>query len=203
MTTKLSPYAPPPPLRSALIKNVTDAIPPIDELEQLQAELKLIKQRTLERAKKAGEDMKTIEESMRRMKEKEKGKARAIDKVKRERDSRSLFCPQDACLASSDRVRLYQPQPHNVLACVFKTFRQFVHSTPLFTCRTGECAHTDTPMPDSDESRSPYSVSSKLRATPHPAVPLPSSSSRSSVDPRRLYVVPCLTLFFPNVQQAC
>lgn len=86
MSTKLSPYTPPPPLRSALIKNVPDAIPPIDELEQLQAELKLLKQRTMERAKKAGEDLKTIEESMRRIKEKEKGKARALEKVKRERD---------------------------------------------------------------------------------------------------------------------
>ncbi|KAF8352206.1 histone acetyltransferases subunit 3-domain-containing protein [Amanita rubescens] len=135
MSTKLSPYTHPPPLRSALIKNVTDAIPQIDELEQLQYELKLLKQKTLERVKKAGEDLKTIEESMRRMKEKEKGKARAIDKVKRERDY--------------------------------------------------------TPIPDSDESRStsaPYSVSSKLRSTPHPTVPLPSSSSRPTVDPRRLTV---------------
>ncbi|KAK2460685.1 hypothetical protein APHAL10511_007155 [Amanita phalloides] len=133
MSTKLLPFTPPPPLRSALIKNVTDAIPPIDELEQLQSELKLLRERTFERAKKAREDLKTIEESMRRMKEKEKGKARAI--VKWERDC--------------------------------------------------------TPAPDSDESRSasaPYSLSSKLRATPHPAVPLASSSSRSSIDPRRLTV---------------
>lgn len=89
MSTKLSPYAHPPPLRSALIKNITDAVPPNDDLEQLQHELKLLKQKTLERVKKAGEDLKTIEESMRRMKEKEKGKARAIDKVKRERDCTS------------------------------------------------------------------------------------------------------------------
>ncbi len=89
MSTKLSSYTHPPPLRSALIKNVTDAIPQIDELEQLQYELKLLQQKTLERVKKAGEDLKTIEESMRRMKEKEKGKARAIDKVKRERDCTS------------------------------------------------------------------------------------------------------------------
>jgi hypothetical protein len=120
MTTKLSPYAPPPPLRSALIKNVTDVIPPIDELEQLQTELKHIKLKTLERARKAGEDLKTIEESMRRMKEKEKGKARAIDKVKRERDCRSLCCSQDACLAFHYRVRLYRPRPPIVLTCVFQ-----------------------------------------------------------------------------------
>lgn len=41
---------------------------------------------SLARSKKAGEDLKAIEESMRRMKEKEKGKAKAIEKVKRERD---------------------------------------------------------------------------------------------------------------------
>ncbi|KIO05609.1 hypothetical protein M404DRAFT_8994 [Pisolithus tinctorius Marx 270] len=39
----------------------------------------------MERAKKAGEDLKTLEESMRRMKEKVKGKAKAMEKVNRER----------------------------------------------------------------------------------------------------------------------
>ena len=48
------------------------------------------------RAKKAGEDLKTIEESMRRLKEKEKGKgkARAVDKVKREPRDCMCLCPQ-------------------------------------------------------------------------------------------------------------
>ncbi|KAF8626281.1 hypothetical protein AX15_004953 [Amanita polypyramis BW_CC] len=48
---------------------------------------------------------------------------------------------------------------------------------------------TDTPLPDSDESRStsaPYGVSAKARTTPNLAVPYPASLSRSSVDPRRL-----------------
>lgn len=44
-----------------------------------------LRQRNLERAKKAGDDLRAIQESMRRLKEKEKGKAKAVDKSKRER----------------------------------------------------------------------------------------------------------------------
>ena len=74
-----------PPLLSPLIRDPPDVIPPIDDLEALQAELKLLQQKANERAKKAGNDLKAIEESMRRMKEKEKGKARALEKVRKER----------------------------------------------------------------------------------------------------------------------
>jgi len=86
MSSKLSSYHSPVPLRSLLFKHPPDTVPPTDELESLQAELELLKQRTLERAKKAGEDLKIIGESMRRMKEREKGKAKSIEKIKRERD---------------------------------------------------------------------------------------------------------------------
>lgn len=86
MASKLSPYRAPSPIRTSFFKNLPDTVPPTDELESLHAELKNLKQKTMERAKKAGEDLKTIEESMRRMKEREKGKAKAIDKIKRERD---------------------------------------------------------------------------------------------------------------------
>jgi len=86
MESKLSLYTQPQPFRSSLVKNPPDAVPPTDELEQLQTELKLAKQRALERKRKANDDLKTIEESMRRMTEKEKGKSKAVDKVKRERD---------------------------------------------------------------------------------------------------------------------
>lgn len=85
MPSTVSQYDPSPPIRSILFKNPPETVPPTDELEALQAELNAIKEKTLERAKKAGEDLKTIEESMRRLKEKEKGKAKAIEKVKRER----------------------------------------------------------------------------------------------------------------------
>jgi transcriptional adapter 3 len=91
MLPKLSSYGPPPIIRSSLLKSPPDAVPPTDELETLHAELRMLKQRSLERAKKAGEDLRAIEESMKRMKEREKGKGKAVDKVKRERDCRFNF----------------------------------------------------------------------------------------------------------------
>ncbi|TFK31973.1 histone acetyltransferases subunit 3-domain-containing protein [Crucibulum laeve] len=131
MSSKLAPYPLPPLPRSSLLKDVPTAIPSTEELDQLHAELKLRKQKTLERAKKAGEDLKTIEESMRRMKEKEKGKSKAIDKVKREREF--------------------------------------------------------TPSLDTDDSRNSaiHVHPSKPRTSSHPVHALPTSSSRSSLDPRR------------------
>lgn len=86
MSAKLSAYSVPPSVQSALLLKTPDSIPPTNELELLHNELKELKKLTLARSKKASEDLKTIEESMRRMNEKEKGKAKAIDKVKRERD---------------------------------------------------------------------------------------------------------------------
>lgn len=86
MSAQLSHYNQPLPPRSSLLRNTPDAIPPTEELDLLHAELTKLKQQSLERAKKAGEDLRTIEESMRRMKEREKGKAKATDKIKRERD---------------------------------------------------------------------------------------------------------------------
>lgn len=90
MSSILSQYPSPPPPLSALVKDPPDAIPPIDDLEALQAELKVLHQKANERAKKAGNDLKAIEESMRRMKEKEKGKARAVEKVRKDR-ARACF----------------------------------------------------------------------------------------------------------------
>lgn len=90
MSSKLLPYTQPSVGRSSLFKNQSEAVPPIDELDLLHSELQLLRQKTLERAKKAGDDLKTIEESMRRAKEKVKGKAKAMDKVNRERGCTSL-----------------------------------------------------------------------------------------------------------------
>ena len=92
MSSKLLPFRAPSPTRSPLFKNPPETVPPTDDLESLQAELKFLHQKSCERAKKAGEDLKTIEESMRRIKEREKGKARAVEKVKRERGCTCL-CP--------------------------------------------------------------------------------------------------------------
>ncbi|TFK87699.1 hypothetical protein K466DRAFT_490366 [Polyporus arcularius HHB13444] len=85
MSSSVSPYAALPPIRSSLFHNPPDTLPPADELEILRLELEAFKAQSLERAKKAGDDIRTIEESMRRLKEKEKGKAKAIQKAERER----------------------------------------------------------------------------------------------------------------------
>lgn len=85
MSSGVAPYSFPPTIRSSLLKNPTDAIPPTDDLEALQVELKLLKQMTLDRIKKAGDDIIAIQESFKRLKEKEKGKGKAVEKVKKER----------------------------------------------------------------------------------------------------------------------
>ncbi|KAG6907513.1 hypothetical protein DXG01_008602 [Tephrocybe rancida] len=90
MSSKLHPFPSAPPFQSSLLRKAPESIPSTTELELLHDELKELRTATLRRSKKAREDLKAIEESMRRMKEKEKGKAKAIDKVKRERD----FTPQ-------------------------------------------------------------------------------------------------------------
>ncbi|KIK47691.1 hypothetical protein CY34DRAFT_190779 [Suillus luteus UH-Slu-Lm8-n1] len=87
MSSKLYPYPLPTSARSPLFKNPPETVPPTDELETLQRELKCLRQKSLERAKRAGEDLKNIEESMRRIRERERGKAKAVEKVKRERPS--------------------------------------------------------------------------------------------------------------------
>ncbi|KIK52091.1 hypothetical protein GYMLUDRAFT_233775 [Collybiopsis luxurians FD-317 M1] len=92
-------YPLPTPLRSSLFKSTNDgAVPPIEELEALQAELKNLKTRTLEKARRAGEDMKVLDEGMKRMKEKaKKGKEREVkEKVKRERDFSVTPMPDSA-----------------------------------------------------------------------------------------------------------
>jgi hypothetical protein len=86
MASRPSSFHLPPSITSSLLKNPPEAVPPTDELERLYSELKAAKQRAADRARKADEDLRTIEESMRRMAEKEKGKSKAVEKVKRERD---------------------------------------------------------------------------------------------------------------------
>ncbi|KAI0093838.1 histone acetyltransferases subunit 3-domain-containing protein [Irpex rosettiformis] len=100
MSAIVTQYSVPPAIRSILLKNPPDALPPTEELEALQAELRLAKQRTLERAKKAGDDLRTIEESMRRLREKEKGKGKAIEKVKKERGFTPLPNGEDKRLSA-------------------------------------------------------------------------------------------------------
>lgn len=108
MSSKLQSYTLPNVVRSSLFKNQSEAVPPIDELEALHSELQLLRQKTLERAKKAGDDLKTIEESMRRAKEKVKGKARAMDRLNRERGCTS-FHPRSRDNTHPRLVRLITP----------------------------------------------------------------------------------------------
>lgn len=91
MSSSVSPFTALPAIRASLLHNRPEAVPATDELEQLHAELTSFKQKSLERAKKASDDMRAIEESMRRLKEKEKGKAKALQKVERERGCACYF----------------------------------------------------------------------------------------------------------------
>jgi transcriptional adapter 3 len=121
MSSKLVPYLSPPVIRSSILKSPPENVPPTDELEALHAELKSLKQKSLERARKAGEDLKTIEESLRRMKEKEKGKAKATEKVKHERDCESIL--------TVPRIQIsHQRLPVNSLLC----FRSLLYLTISF-----------------------------------------------------------------------
>ena len=85
MSSFVSQYTPLPIPRSTLFHSPPDTVPQTDELVQLQKELLEFKEKSIERAKKAGDDIRAIEESMRRLKEKEKGKMKAIQKAERER----------------------------------------------------------------------------------------------------------------------
>ncbi|KAJ7144983.1 histone acetyltransferases subunit 3-domain-containing protein [Mycena crocata] len=103
--SKLVPFVrPQSPIRSVLFKVPPDGVPATEELEALHEELKQLKVKTLERARKAGEDWKTISESMRRMKEREKGKAKQIEKVKPERDYTPLPDAEDLKLHIKPRL---------------------------------------------------------------------------------------------------
>jgi transcriptional adapter 3 len=84
MSSPLTQYSQVHPFRSRTVKSTPDAVPPTEELEALQADLKELRRHTLERAKKADGDLRTIEDSMRRLKEKEKGKAKEVEKTRRE-----------------------------------------------------------------------------------------------------------------------
>lgn len=84
MSSSLVQYPSVHPFRPQIVKNTPDTVPPTEELESLQADLIELRQQTLERAKKAGDDLRTIEESMKKLKERGKGKAKAVERMKRE-----------------------------------------------------------------------------------------------------------------------
>ncbi|KAI6021149.1 hypothetical protein EDC04DRAFT_2733771 [Pisolithus marmoratus] len=85
MSSKLFTYSQPTTIGSVLVQNPPDTVPPTDDLDTLYNDLKLLRQKSMERAKRVGEDLKTLDESMRRMKEKVRGKAKAVEKTNWER----------------------------------------------------------------------------------------------------------------------
>lgn len=101
MSSKLPSYTLP---SHPLFKSQADTVPPVDELESLHSELQLLRQKSLERAKKAGDVLKTIEESMRRAREKAKGKAKAVDRANRERGCTSFHPVRATILIHSPRL---------------------------------------------------------------------------------------------------
>lgn len=88
MSQQLAPYRPDvhPPLRNPLLVTPPETVPTVNDLEATQSELTALKRIALERAKKAVGDLKIIEHEMKKMRELEKGKARAVppQRVKRE-----------------------------------------------------------------------------------------------------------------------
>jgi hypothetical protein len=155
------------------------SVPSIEELEQLHSELKLLRQSAVARGKKASDDLRTITDLMRRMKEKEKGKAKAVDKVKRERDCMSIFFHNPSL--DSDSL------PPDLLICalVFRnpTVPDSLEITvPLNILELPYVVHApaDTPIPVED-SRHGHLPGSKPRMGTNSIPP----SARSSVDPRR------------------
>ena len=153
------------------------SVPSIEELEQLNSELKLLRQSAVARGKKASDDLRTIQDLMRRMKEKEKGKAKAVEKVKRERDCMSIFFhkanPESDCIPPNLFLR----------SLVLRIPFVWIHcnvSLVLLEFPYVALAPADTPIPVED-SRHGHLPGSKPRMGTNSIPP----SARSSVDPRR------------------
>ncbi|OCH88235.1 hypothetical protein OBBRIDRAFT_758549 [Obba rivulosa] len=114
MSSIVPPYASPPPIRSSLFRNPPESVPATEELELLHEELLVLKQKTLERVKRAGDDIRTLDESMRRLKEREKGKAKALERVKKERDFTPLPPPDETRLSAHPPPPQPRPRPPSV-----------------------------------------------------------------------------------------
>src|SRR6266702_6045519 len=106
MSSSLVQYPSVHPFRSQIVKNTPDTVPLTEELEALQTDLIELRQHTLERAKKADDDLRTIEESIRRLKEREKGKAKAVERTKREC---ACYLRPSVCVDLTSRTPLRPP----------------------------------------------------------------------------------------------
>ncbi|KAF8191619.1 histone acetyltransferases subunit 3-domain-containing protein [Mycena galopus ATCC 62051] len=178
-TSKLAPFRPTSPIRSAIFKEPPDAVPATEELESLHEELKQLKAKTLERAKKAGEDLKTIEESMRRMKEREKGKAKQIERVKRERDYTPVPDADDLKLVIKPR-----PSSHPVSSMPPSSARSSLDP------RTEESKKKKKKRKREEESEQEQAEQRPRKATPpaphtHPPKAIKSTASTSQSAPSK------------------
>ena len=138
MSSRITNYQTPPPIRSSLVKSPTDAIPPIDELEALQSELKLLRQRTVERGRKAEQDIILLQESFKRIKEKEKGKGKAVEKFKKER-GRAYICLAISLPNGSNHLVLFYCYMYNVRAA--QTLRSLMAKTRGCLCNRRVCSN--------------------------------------------------------------
>jgi hypothetical protein len=86
MPSKLSKHPAPPAPPSFLSAVQPETIPWTDELEFRLEALKKMKSKHSERAKYAVENLRASIEEISRIRERERGKAKAVEKVKRERD---------------------------------------------------------------------------------------------------------------------
>jgi len=186
MSSLVSQYLPPTPITSSLVKTPSDAIPPTEELEALQAELVLLKEKTLERARKAGNDLKTIEESMRRLKEKERGKARAFDKVKKERAFTPVLNGDDKRLS----VQSTSSQKHRNMTLPVGPVASAASTPPYDPRRAAEELKKKKKKRKRDDASDAESEPMKARKTsplpphthPHPAAhPPPAKAPKPSV----------------------
>lgn len=86
MPSKLSKQPSPPPPPAFLLAAQPEVVPYTDELEARYEALVRLKSKQVERSKLAAENIRACEEDIKRIKERERAKVRAVEKIKRERD---------------------------------------------------------------------------------------------------------------------
>jgi hypothetical protein len=119
MASIVSPYSTPVPICSDIIKNPSESVPSTEDLEAAQLELRVLRQKSLEYVKKVGEDIKTLDESRRLIKEKEKQKGKRKEEKPKERGCGCYFFALSRIVLSEKSNRycgLYLPLlPNRIL----------------------------------------------------------------------------------------
>jgi transcriptional adapter 3 len=86
MPSKVSKLPSPPHVPEFLTVDQPEFIPSTSELDMRLEVLEKIKLKHMERKKHADENLRASEEEIRKIKEREKGKSKAVEKIKHERD---------------------------------------------------------------------------------------------------------------------